>query len=137
MAGFLDEHDLKPTSAGKYIMNASTGPKWIGFIASILDRVHQTFDDESNDSTTIQDGNKKTERKSLDKGRVEAIDALIRVLYLIFAHREVQILFGLDSLRKFTLGTLPTNAAEVDHGEFSFFFACPILNVIHSSSAGH
>ena len=147
MAGFLDEHDLKPTSTGKYIMNASTAPKWIGFIASILDRLRQTFDDELKDSTMIQDGSKKPDRKFLDKGRVEAVDSLTRVLYLIFGNRELQNLFGLDSLRKVTLlGTLPNerttpnsqleetssdeccyiaaqsaNPSEVDHGESSDF----------------
>ena len=49
-------------------MNASTAPKWIRFIASVLDRLHQIFDDQLKDSTAIQDGNKKTERKFLKKG---------------------------------------------------------------------
>lgn len=130
-------------------MNASTAPKWIGFIASILDRLRQIFNAESKEpTTTIQNGNKKTERKFLDKGRVEAVVGLTRALDLIFINRELQNLFGLNSLRKITLRTLPkihitpnsqlkknspdeycnstvaqsASAAEVDLCKFSFSF---------------
>jgi hypothetical protein len=143
MVKLLSEYDLKPASSGKYIMDASTAPKWIGFIASILDSLQQIFDDESKEPTMISNVDEKpTKKMFFDKGRVEAVDAFTRMLYSISRNRELQRLFTLYSLKEIrpsTLGTISnhhlenespecqnsiaaarSDVAEVDHGEFSF-----------------
>lgn len=64
MVKLLSEYDLKPASSGKYIMDASTAPKWIGFITSILDSLQQIFDDASKEPTMIPNVNEKPLKKS-------------------------------------------------------------------------
>ena len=58
-------------------MNASTAPKWIRFIASVLDRLHQIFDDQLKDSTAIQDGNKKQNGSSSKKAESRQLIPLL------------------------------------------------------------
>jgi hypothetical protein len=143
MVKLLSEYDLKPASSGKYIMDASTAPKWIGFIASILDSLQQIFNDESKEPMMIPNVDEKpTKKMFFDKGRVEAVDAFTRMLFLISRNRELQRLFtlySLEEIRPSTLGTISNHqlenespecqnstaaaradVAEVDHGEFSF-----------------
>ena len=143
MVKLLSEYDLKPASSGKYITDASTAPKWIGFITSILDSLQQIFDDESKEPTMIPNVNEKPlKKKFFDKGRVEAVDAFTRMLYLISRNCGLQRLFTLYSLEEIRPSTLLTisnhqfenefpecqnsaaaaraDVAEVDHGEFSF-----------------
>jgi hypothetical protein len=138
VATFFSYHDLKPTAPGKYIMNASTAPKWIGAIATILDVLRRVFKEESKDSTS----------KFLNKLRVEGVNIFTYILYAIICNRELQDLFGLNSLKEITPEYLAAthfnpnpqpgensaeesrsdtakrtlDAAEVDHGEFYFRF---------------
>lgn len=131
VAIFFSYHDLKPAAPGKYIMNTSTAPKWIGAIATILDVLRRVFKEESKDSTS----------KFLNKLRVEGVSIFTYILYAIICNRELQDLFGLSSLREITPHVIPNpqpgesfaeesqrhvkqsfDAAEVDHGEFYFRF---------------
>jgi len=130
----LSEYDLKPASSGKYIMDASTAPKWIGFIASILDSLQQIFDDESKEPTMIPNVDEEpTKKVFFDKGRVEAVNAFTRMFYSISRNRELQKLFTLYSLEEIrpslenespecqnSTAAARADVAEVDHGEFSF-----------------
>ena len=81
-------------------MNASTAPKWIGAIATILDVLRRVFKEESKDSTS----------KFLNELRVEGVDLFTYILYAIICNRELQDLFGLNSLREIHRSTwrLPT-----------------------------
>jgi len=135
---FFSYHDLKPTGPGKYIMNASMAPKWIGAIATILDVLRRVFKEESKDSTS----------KFLNKLWVEGVNLFTYILYAIICNRELQDLFGLNSLKEITPEYLAAthvipnpqpgessaeesrsgtekqslDAAEVGHGEFYFRF---------------
>ena len=101
-------------------MDSSTAPKWIGFIASILNSLRQTFDDESKKPTAIPNVDQEpTKQMFLDKARVEAVDGFTRMLLSICRNRELQSLFTLDSLKEIRPGTADV-AAEGSHSEFSF-----------------
>jgi len=134
---FFRNCDLNPTATGKYILNAATAPKWIGAIAKILGVLRQIFKDESKDSKS----------KFLNTDRVQGVTAFMYTLYAILFNREVQDLFGLNSLKEITpdylanAHILPSlqpeegssdeylsetvdqspDVTEVDNGEFSFF----------------
>ena len=133
-------------------MNASTAPKWIGAIATILDVLRRVFKEESKDSTS----------KFLNELRVEGVDLFTYILYAIICNRELQDLFGLNSLREITPEYLAAthfipnpqpgdsspeesrsdtakrnlDAAEVDHGEFSFRFLSILSNTDYNLRQG-
>ena len=125
---FLGLFDLNPTASGKYIINASTAPKWIGAIANLLDNLRQIFQYESKDS----------KENVLNKVRVRAVSTFTYTLYMIFCIRELQDLFGLNSLKEITpeknspdgyCNNTAKKSVEADQGEFSFF------NFLTSSSS--
>ena len=138
VATFFGHHDLpvNPTASGKYIIDASTAPKWIGAIANLLDDLRQTFKDEWRHGKPA----------SLTQHSVYAVSTYTFTLYVIFCNRELQDLFGLKSLKAITpdyvaathivpsaqpeKSSLDGNrrntdqSAEAGHGEFftSFFY---------------
>jgi len=73
-------------------MNASTAPKWIGAITNLLDDLRQTFKDESKDGKP----------DFLTQHSVYAVSTYTYTLYVIFCNRELQDLFGLNSLKAIT-----------------------------------
>jgi len=134
VATFFGHHDLNPTASGKYIINASTAPKWIGAIANLLDDLRRTFEDEW----------KHGKLASLTQHSVYAVSTYTYTLYVIFCNRELQDLFGLNSLKAITPDYVAAThivpsaqreksspdgnrsnidqSAEADHGEFFLFF---------------
>lgn len=83
--------DLNLSASGKYIMNASTVPKWIEAITILL-KLRKIFQDES----------KVIYEELLNKDRVSDVSVIAFTLYVIFCNEELQDLFGLYSLKEIT-----------------------------------
>jgi len=152
MVVLLNEHDLKAMSSGKYVMDSLTAPKWIGFIASILDSLCQIFDGESKEPTAIPNVDQEpTKQMFLDKGRVETVDGYTRMLLSICRNRELQSLFTLYSLKEIRPGTLgiiskpknesPDNSTRADvaaeGGDSEFSFIGKLSNTDHDRLQQH